>query len=100
MKIAVLPGDGIGTEIVEQAVQVLKALDLPYRVAVVCTGDLGRGQAKKYDIETWMPSRGRSTTNAWIDVHVVVGLLDRGARCRRCLSGFRRVTEVDSWFRL
>jgi seryl-tRNA synthetase len=25
---------------------------------VVCTGDLGRGQAKKYDIEAWMPSRG------------------------------------------
>jgi seryl-tRNA synthetase len=24
---------------------------------VICTGDLGRGQAKKYDIETWMPSR-------------------------------------------
>jgi len=24
----------------------------------VCTGDLGRGQVKKFDIETWMPSRG------------------------------------------
>jgi seryl-tRNA synthetase len=45
-------------EILTNSEVVLKALDLPYRVVVVCTGDLGRGQAKKYDIETWMPSRG------------------------------------------
>ena len=32
-------------------------MNLPYRVVNVCTGDLGRGQAQKYDIETWMPSR-------------------------------------------
>jgi len=36
---------------------VMKALGLPYRVVNVCTGDLGRGQAKKFDIEAWMPSR-------------------------------------------
>ena len=36
---------------------VMRALGLPYRVVAVCTGDLGRGQAKKYDIEAWMPSR-------------------------------------------
>jgi len=45
-------------EILSNAEAVLQALDLPYRIVVVCTGDLGRGQAKKYDIETWMPSRG------------------------------------------
>jgi len=45
-------------EILANAEGVLKALGLPYRIVVVCTGDLGRGQAKKYDIETWMPSRG------------------------------------------
>jgi seryl-tRNA synthetase len=44
-------------EILGNAEAVLKAFELPYRVVVVCTGDLGRGQAKKYDIETWMPSR-------------------------------------------
>jgi len=44
-------------EILGNAEAVLKAMELPYRVVVVCTGDLGRGQAKKYDIETWMPSR-------------------------------------------
>ncbi|HBG25869.1 MAG: serine--tRNA ligase [Planctomycetes bacterium GWF2_41_51] len=36
---------------------VLQTLGIPYRVVKVCTGDLGRGQAKKYDIEAWMPSR-------------------------------------------
>lgn len=44
-------------EILANSEGVLKALGLPYRVVVVCTGDLGRGQAKKYDVETWMPSR-------------------------------------------
>lgn len=44
-------------EILANSEGVLKALELPYRIVVVCTGDLGRGQAKKYDIETWMPSR-------------------------------------------
>lgn len=44
-------------EILANAEAVMQALELPYRVAVVCTGDLGRGQAKKFDIEAWMPSR-------------------------------------------
>jgi seryl-tRNA synthetase len=45
-------------EILANAEGVMAALELPYRVANVCTGDLGRGQVKKYDIEAWMPSRG------------------------------------------
>lgn len=44
-------------EILGNAEAVMAALELPYRVSNVCTGDLGRGQAKKFDIETWMPSR-------------------------------------------
>lgn len=44
-------------EILSNSEAVLQAMNLPYRVVNVCTGDLGRGQAKKYDIETWMPSR-------------------------------------------
>ncbi len=45
-------------EILANAEAVMQALELPYRIANVCTGDLGRGQAKKFDIEAWMPSRG------------------------------------------
>jgi seryl-tRNA synthetase len=44
-------------EILANSEAVMKALELPYRIVNVCTGDLGRGQVKKYDIETWMPSR-------------------------------------------
>jgi seryl-tRNA synthetase len=44
-------------EILGNSEVVMRALEVPYRVVVVCTGDLGRGQAKKYDIEAWMPSR-------------------------------------------
>lgn len=44
-------------DICKNAEDVLKALELPYRVVNVCTGDLGMGQAMKFDIETWMPSR-------------------------------------------
>ena len=36
---------------------VLKALELPYRVAIACTGETGQGQRLKYEVETWMPSR-------------------------------------------
>jgi seryl-tRNA synthetase len=43
--------------IVRNAEEVLQALQLPYRVVNVCGGDLGLPQVKKYDIETWMPSR-------------------------------------------
>ncbi|GAB4158090.1 MAG: serine--tRNA ligase [Planctomycetota bacterium] len=45
-------------EIVANAEAVLQAFELPYRVVAVCGGDLGVPQAMKYDIETWMPSRG------------------------------------------
>ena len=44
-------------EILSNAEAMMQALELPYRVVNVCTGDLGRGQAKKFDIEAWMPSR-------------------------------------------
>lgn len=44
-------------EILRNSEDVLKALELPYRVVNVCTGDLGQGQVQKFDIETWMPSR-------------------------------------------
>lgn len=44
-------------EILANSEAVLQALELPYRVVNVCTGDLGRGQIQKFDIETWMPSR-------------------------------------------
>jgi seryl-tRNA synthetase len=44
-------------ELLQNAEDILRALELPYRVVAVCTGDMGLGQVLKHDIETWMPSR-------------------------------------------
>lgn len=44
-------------EIIANSEAVLQALELPYRVMEVCTGDMGQGKVRMYDIETWMPSR-------------------------------------------
>ena len=44
-------------ELLGNAEEFLQALKLPYRVLEMCTGDMGAGQVKKHDIETWMPSR-------------------------------------------
>jgi seryl-tRNA synthetase len=40
------------------AEEVLKRLELPYRVVNLCGGDLGAASAKTYDIEVWLPSQG------------------------------------------
>ena len=39
------------------AEKVLQLLGIPYRVIVLCTGDMGFGAAKTYDIEVWLPSQ-------------------------------------------
>ena len=36
---------------------VLKALELPYRVVLLCTGDMGFGSSKTYDLEVWLPAQ-------------------------------------------
>jgi seryl-tRNA synthetase len=41
------------------AARVLELLELPYRIVVLCTGDIGFSSAKTYDIEVWIPSDNR-----------------------------------------
>ena len=41
------------------AARILELLGIPYRVVVLCTGDLGFSSAKTYDLEVWVPSEGR-----------------------------------------
>lgn len=43
--------------ILQNALDLLQAFELPYRVVNVCGGDLGAPQIQKFDVETWMPSR-------------------------------------------
>lgn len=45
--------------LVNNAEAILQALKLPYRVLALCTGDIGFGAAKCYDLEVWMPSSGK-----------------------------------------
>ena len=44
-------------ELLQNSEEILQDLKLPYRVLLMCTGDMGEPQVKKYDVETWMPSR-------------------------------------------
>jgi seryl-tRNA synthetase len=44
-------------EMLSHAENILKALDLPYRVMTLSSGDMGFGAAKTYDIEVWLPSQ-------------------------------------------
>ncbi|HHS48779.1 MAG TPA: serine--tRNA ligase, partial [Desulfurella acetivorans] len=46
-------------DLTNQAELVLKELGLPYRVVMLCSGDLGFASAKTYDIEVWFPSQKR-----------------------------------------
>jgi seryl-tRNA synthetase len=45
-------------EMVGNAEAVLQKLGLPYRVVLLCTGDMGFGAAKTYDLEVWLPAQG------------------------------------------
>jgi len=47
----------IHEELQKNCEEILQDLKLPYRVLLMCTGDMGEPQLKKYDTETWMPSR-------------------------------------------
>jgi seryl-tRNA synthetase len=44
-------------QMVGHAEAVLKALELPYRVVTLCTGDMGFGATKTYDLEVWLPAQ-------------------------------------------
>jgi len=46
-------------ELVKNAEDIYKSLEIPYRIVNVCSGELGNLAAKKYDIEAWFPSQGK-----------------------------------------
>ena len=45
--------------LVRDAEDVLQRLEIPYRVILLCTGDMGFGQSKTYDLEAWSPGENR-----------------------------------------
>jgi len=44
-------------KMMELSESILQDLELPYQVLLMCSGDMGAGQRKKYDIETWFPAQ-------------------------------------------
>ncbi|WP_018290234.1 serine--tRNA ligase [Verrucomicrobium sp. 3C] len=74
-------------EIVRHAEKVLQLLELPYRITLLCTGDMGFGASKCYDLEVWAPGVG-----AWLEVSSCSNLEDFQARrmnlrCKRDPAG-------------
>lgn len=67
--------DRLHDELLRNAEDIVQALELPYRVVAVCSGDLGLGQVKKHDIEVWMPSRDN-----WGETHSCSSFYDFQAR--------------------
>lgn len=56
--------------LLENSEEILQALGLPYRVALACTAELGLGQVRKHEVETWMPSRNTySETHSCSTLH-------------------------------
>lgn len=57
------------------AEKILAKLEIPYRVAIACTGEIGLGQTRKHEVESWMPGR-----NAYSETHSCSTLGDFQAR--------------------
>lgn len=74
-KADILESDKWLEEMREIAQEMLKDLKLPHRVLNICTGDMGAGKYKMYDIETWMPAR-----NGFGETHSDSNLTDWQAR--------------------
>jgi len=62
-------------QIVKNAEELMQKLELPHRLLEICTGDMGTGKYRMYDIETYMPSRG-----GFCETHSASNLLDFQAR--------------------
>lgn len=62
-------------QMLAHAESVLKALKLPYRVLLLCSGDMGATARKTYDLEVWMPG-----LNRWLEISSVSNCGDYQAR--------------------
>jgi len=73
------------------AEEVLKRLELPYRTMVLCTGDMGFGARKTYDIEVWLPGQ-----NTYREISSCSNCGDFQAR--RMNARFRKAGEKGTQF--
>jgi len=73
-------------EMVVHAEAILQGLELPYRVMALCTGDMGFGAAKTYDLEVWIPSQ-----NAYREISSVSNC--EAFQARRLSARVRKATD-------
>ncbi len=69
-------------DMLSHAENILKKLGLPYRVITLCTGDMGFGAAKTYDIEVWLPAQ-----NTYREISSISNC--EGFQARRMQARFR-----------
>jgi seryl-tRNA synthetase len=62
-------------QLLANAESILEALEIPYRVCLACTGEIGLGQTRKHEVESWMPGR-----QAYAETHSCSTLGDFQAR--------------------
>jgi seryl-tRNA synthetase len=79
-QVAIIPADAelsrqVHYELLGNSEALMQQLELPHRVALACTGEIGLGQVLKHEIETWMPSR-----NSYSETHSCSSLYAYQAR--------------------
>ncbi|KKQ74799.1 MAG: Serine-tRNA ligase [Candidatus Woesebacteria bacterium GW2011_GWB1_38_5b] len=72
--------------------KLFQALEIPYRVVKMCTGDLGFPAARKYDIEAWMP--GQKTYREVTSVSTVTSFQSRRLKIRYQDNGERKYVNI------
>jgi seryl-tRNA synthetase len=66
-------------QLLGNAEEILAKLEIPYRVAIACTGEIGLGQTRKHEVESWMPGRNDGK-GAYNETHSCSTLGDFQAR--------------------
>jgi seryl-tRNA synthetase len=66
-------------QLLANAEAILEKLEIPYRVAIACTGEIGLGQTRKHEVESWMPGRNDGK-GAYAETHSCSTLGDFQAR--------------------
>jgi len=66
-------------QLLGNAEAILEKLEIPYRVAIACTGEIGLGQTRKHEVESWMPGRNDGK-GAYNETHSCSTLGDFQAR--------------------
>ena len=66
-------------QLLANAEAILEKLEIPYRVAIACTGEIGLGQTRKHEVESWMPGRNDGK-GAYQETHSCSTLGDFQAR--------------------